>query len=86
MLGAWMRLSLDTTMLAVEAQAVIGLRLMILGAGGTAAKAEANLMVSEKVRALLEAGATIAGGGSAHRVVTGYRKHVRANARRLRSR
>ena len=86
MLGAWMKLSLDATMLAVEAQTVIGRRLMILGTGSAAAQSEANLMVSEKVRAFLEAGATIAGGGSAHRVVADYRKHVRANARRLRKR
>ena len=86
MLGAWMKLSLDAAMLAAEAQTVIGLRLMMLGAGGAAAQTEASLMVSEKVGALLEAGATIAGGGSAHRVVAGYRKHVQANARRLRKR
>ena len=86
MLGAWMKLSLDAAMLAAEAQTVIGLRLIMLGAGGAAAQTEASLMVSEKVGALLEAGATIAGGGSAHRVVAGYRKHVRANARRLRKR
>jgi heptaprenylglyceryl phosphate synthase len=86
MFGAWIKLSIDTTMLAAEAQTVIGLRLMRLWAGGTAAQTETNLMVSEKVRAVLEAGATIAGGGSAHGVVAGYRKHVRANARRLRSR
>ena len=86
MLGAWMKLSLDAAMLAAEAQTVIGLRLMMLGAGGAAAQTEASLMVSEKVGALLEAGVTIAGGGSAHRVVAGYRKHVRANARRLRKR
>jgi hypothetical protein len=34
MFGPWIRLSLDTTMLAVEAQTVIGLRLMMLGSGG----------------------------------------------------
>lgn len=73
-------------MLAIEAQTVIGLRLMMLGAGGAAAQTEANLMVSEKASALLQAAATIASGGTAHRVVAGYRKHVRANARRLGSR
>ena len=84
MIGAWIKLSLDATMLAAEAQTVIGLRLMMLGAGGSAAQTEANLMVSEKVSALLEAGVTIAGGGTAHGVVAGYRKHVRANSHRLR--
>ena len=86
MIGAWIKLSVDAMMLAAEAQTVIGLRLMMLGAGGAAAQTEANLMVSEKVSALLEAGVTIAGGGTAHGVVAGYRKHVRANARRLRRR
>jgi len=42
MFGLWMRLSLDAMMLAVEAQTVIGLRLMMFGAGGEAAQAEAH--------------------------------------------
>jgi hypothetical protein len=41
-------------------------------------------MVTEKLTAFAEASATIATGGSAHQVVKGYRKHVRANVRRLR--
>ena len=86
MFGSWMRLSLDATMLAVEAQTVIGLRLMMLGAGGTAAQAEAQRMVAEKSRAFVEAATTLAMGGTAHTVVAGYRKHVRANAHRLRRR
>ena len=84
MFGPWMRLSLDATMLAVEAQTVIGLRLMMLGTGGAAAQAEAHRMVAEKSRAFVEAATTLASGGTAHTVVAGYRKHVRANARRLR--
>ena len=83
MFGPWIRFSLDATMLAVEAQKVIGLRLMMLGAGGTAAQAEAHRMVAEKSRAFVEAATTLAMGGTAHTVVAGYRKHVRANARRL---
>ena len=86
MFGPWIRLTLDATMLAVEAQTVIGLRLMMLGAGGTAAHAEAHRMVAEKSRAFAEAATTLAMGGTAHTVVAGYRKHVRANARRLRRR
>ena len=86
MFGPWIRLSLDATMLAVEAQTVIGLRLMMLGAGGTAAQAEAHRMVAEKTSAFVEAATTLASGGTAHTVVAGYRKHVRANARRLRRR
>ena len=86
MFGPWLRLSLDATMLAVEAQTVIGLRLMMLGAGGNAAQAEAHRMVAEKSRAFVEAVTALAMGGTAHTVVAGYRKHVRANARRLRRR
>ena len=86
MFGPWIRLSLDATMLAVEAQIVIGLRLMMLGAGGTAAQAEAHRMIAEKTMAFVEATTTLASGGTAHSVVAGYRKHVRANARRLRRR
>jgi hypothetical protein len=81
-----MRLSLDATMLAVEAQTVIGLRLMMLGTGGAAAQAEAHRMIAEKSRAFVEAASTLASGGTAHTVVAGCRKHVRANARRLRRR
>lgn len=86
MFAPWLRLTLDSTMLAVEAQTVIGLRFMMLGGGGVAAQAEAHRMVAEKASALWEAAGTLASGGSAHKVVAGYRKHVRANARRLRRR
>jgi hypothetical protein len=55
MFAHWMKLSLDSTMLAVEAQTVIGLRLMMLGAGGTAAQTEVHRMVTEKASALVEA-------------------------------
>jgi hypothetical protein len=72
-------------MLTVEAQTVIGLRLMMLGAGGTAAQTEVHRMVTEKASALVEATATLASGGSAQKVIAGYRKHVRANSRRLRT-
>jgi hypothetical protein len=41
-------------------------------------------MIAEKSRAFVEAATTLASGGTAHTVVAGYRKHVRANARRLR--
>jgi hypothetical protein len=84
MFAYWIKLSLDSTMLAVEAQTVIGLRLMMLGAAGTAAPTEVHRMVTEKASAFIDATATLARGGSAHKVIAGYRKHVRANSRRLR--
>jgi hypothetical protein len=78
-----MRLTHDAVMLGLEAQRVIGLRLIKLSVGGPAAQAEALRMVSEKTAALAEAGLTLARGGSAGRVIRRYRTHVRSNKRRL---
>ncbi len=77
-----LRLVSDTTLLAMEAQTVIGLRLGQI-AMGRGSLAENQLMVTEKVLALIEAGATVATGGSAHKVVKGYRRKVRADSKRL---
>jgi hypothetical protein len=57
---------------------------MKLRAGGTAAQTEVHRMMTEKAGALVEATATLVSGGSAQKVIAGYRKHVRANSRRLR--
>src|SRR3712207_9328412 len=70
-------------MLGFEAQRVIGLRLAKLAAGDAAAAVEAQLMVSEKVAAFVEASTTLATGGSHKSVIRRYRSHVRANERRL---
>ena len=83
MLLPWMKLATDTTMLAFEAQMVIWTRLS-QAANGQGSAAENLLMVTEKVTAFAEAMATVAAGGSAHKVVKGYRRKVRANAKRLR--
>ncbi len=83
MLLPWMKLATDTTMLTLEAQAVIWTRLS-QAAMGQGSPAENLLMVTEKVSAFAEAAAIIATGGSAHKVVKGYRRKVRANAKRLR--
>ena len=83
MLKTWFDLSLDAAFLGMETQRVVGLRLMKLAAGGTAAQAEAQLMVSEKMAAFAEAAATLATGGSTRKVIRRYRHHVRANERRL---
>lgn len=83
MFGSWWKLGMDATMLAMESQHVIGLRLAKLSLGGAAAQAEAQRMVSEKIMAANEAALLIATGGSTQRVVAGYRRKVRANARRL---
>jgi hypothetical protein len=82
MIEPWVRLASDTTLLAMEAQTVIGLRLGQI-AMGRSSLAENQLMVSEKVLAWAEAAITVATGGSPHKVVDGYREKVRANATRL---
>ncbi len=83
MFGPWWQLGIDTALLGLEAQAVIGLRLTKLAAGGAAAQAEAQRMVSEKILAAGEAAMQIASGASTGAVVAGYRRKVRANHRRL---
>ena len=87
----WLTLCFNMMRLGLEAQTVIALRMMRLAAGGAAAQSEATRMVSEKAGAALEAGfaaATLAAVGATHpaigrKVVSGYRKQVRANRRRL---
>jgi len=83
MLGSWIRLALDTTLLGLEAQSVVSLRLAQI-AMGQCTPAEAQLMVTEKVLASMGAAMTVAAGGSAHQIVQDYRRQVQANARRLR--
>jgi hypothetical protein len=79
----WLALGADNARLAFEAQQVIGLRMMRIAAGGAAAQAEMTRMVTEKAFACGEAATTLALGGSARKVVRGYRTRVKANARRL---
>lgn len=83
MLLPWMKLATDTTMLAFEAQTVIWTRLS-QAAMGRGSHSENLLMVTEKITAFTEAAAVLAAGGSAHKIVKGYRRKVRANAKRLR--
>ena len=83
MFGAWGKLCYDAAMLALESQAVIGLRLARLAGGGTAAQAEMQRMVSEKVYAAGETLVLLATGGSTAEVVDGYRQKVHQNWQRL---
>jgi hypothetical protein len=83
MFKAWFDLTMRATMLAFEAQGVIGLRVMKLAAGGPAAEREAERMVTEKGEALAEAATILATGGTPEAVVRRYRTRVRANERRL---
>jgi hypothetical protein len=80
------------TMLAIEAQQVIGLRLAKMAMGGPDVQSEAELMISEKLHTLAEGGQLMmmaALGGKqdlgADKVVQLYRRKVRANRRRLSS-
>ena len=69
--------------LGVESAQVIWLRSLLLAAGGARAQKEVALMTSEKIAAAFEAYSGSMLGASPERVLLGYRKRVRANARRL---
>jgi hypothetical protein len=71
-------------MLALEAGNVVGARLSRVAWGGSGALSECQLMVTEKIEAAFEAGSILAGGGNSSHIIDNYRKHVAANARRLR--
>lgn len=72
-------------MLAFEAQKVVELRLVKLAWGGAAARAEAEHMITEKIRASFEASGSLMLGGSVDAIVARYRELVAANTRRLRA-
>jgi hypothetical protein len=73
----------NVAMLAAESQRTIWLRMMKMASGGDGARDEAQLMVSEKIKAAVEATGKLARGAAANSVVQSYRKKVRANSRRL---
>jgi hypothetical protein len=79
----WWKFSADLAMAGFEAQRVIALRLLKLGAGGPKAHAEATKMVTEKMAASAQAATTLLAGGSAQTVLRRYRTIMRANERRL---
>jgi hypothetical protein len=91
MLNPWLALSFQAARLGWEAQTVLALRFMRLAGGGAAGHAEARRMVTEKVTAFTEAHtaatAVAVTGGNApavtRKVMTVYKKRVRANRRRL---
>ncbi len=83
MVRSFMGFGFDLTMLAIESQQVVALRLARLALGGPGATREANRMVSEKAVAAVETGLHLAAGGAAHNVVKSYRSKVRANRDRL---
>jgi hypothetical protein len=69
-------------MLGFEAQCVVWTRISQM-ASGQGSPAENLRMVTEKMAAFNEAAATVAMGGTAHKVVRGYRRRVRSNIKRL---
>jgi hypothetical protein len=81
MLRPWMNLAVDTILLGLEVQTVVGIRLSQI-AFGRGTPAETQLTVTEKLLAFVEAATVVATGGSAYKVVRGFRKHV--NVGRLR--
>jgi hypothetical protein len=70
-------------MLAVESSGVVSLRLMKLMSGDRDVLREAELMISEKIDAAFEAGASLMGGASGDQIIHRYRQHVAVNAQRL---
>ena len=89
----WPGLMTDSSLLMVDAGAVMMLRTWRLMAGGTAASLEAERMLSEKVAASFElagALATAAARGRPHtpeaaarKALTVYSRRVKANRKRL---
>ena len=89
--GGWLTAGFDMWMLGAEAASVMALRTARIAAGGTAGAAEAELMVTEKVRAAIELQTRLmtgALGTTPLRATQGtlkhYRRKVAANKRRLR--
>jgi len=88
---AWMQAGFDFWMLGAEASTVMTMRIARLATGGAEAKAEDELMVSEKVRAMIELQNKIMTGmlgttplTNTRGVLRHYRSKVAANNRRLR--
>ena len=71
--------------LAVESNAVIGLRTAKFLFGDRDACYEGRLMISEKVDATFEAASNLIAGASPYTIIDQYRQHVTANAERLSS-
>lgn len=73
----------EATMLSVESAHVIALRFLTIAAGGKRARNESELMIREKVEALIECGESFCTGATLAMVIARYREHVAANALRL---
>ena len=90
-MNPWFAIARDAGRLAVDAQAVVALRLARLARGGKRGQAEARRMVDEKVHALLQAQADAAKAAFAgkqapaimKKTIGLYGRRVRSNRRRL---
>ena len=82
-MNAWWNYSKQIVLAQMEAQRVVGLRLLKLSQGGPAAAKEAEKMISEKVDASINNAATLAAGGTPAKVLGNYRRIIRANEARL---
>ena len=83
MLRTWIGFMTQSTLLALEAQRVMALRMAAIAAGGSRAQAEIQHMILEKVVASMRAGAMLTMGEPTTSVLRHYRMRVRANERRL---
>jgi hypothetical protein len=88
--ATWLDLTMDSWLLAADAQTVIGLRMLKLAAGDRASATEAQLMISEKLEAVAQVQVqmltdTLSGSGhlATQRALAHYRRKVGANRRRL---
>jgi hypothetical protein len=77
------RMFRSLVMLTLESNRVIAMRCMKLMLGGSKARREAELMVSEKVDAAVQASGRLMAGASGHEIIRRYRRRVAANAKRL---
>lgn len=90
MYGAWLTAGFDMWMLGVETASVMALRTSRIAAGGAAGAAEAELMVTEKLRAAIELQTRLMTGAmgttplhTTQGTLKHYRRKVAANKRRL---
>jgi len=89
---SWTSMAMQGTMLAIESQQVIAMRLTKMAFGGPDVQKEAELMVSEKMETAAESSKVMLmamlGGKSdlgAEKVMDLYRRKVTANRKRLSS-
>jgi hypothetical protein len=81
---------MNAWLLTIEASSVIALRMLKGTAGDASTAAEASRMVNEKIEAglalqakAMTGGLGLTAHGAASRVITHYRRKVKANRRRL---